>query len=190
VALEALNQQALDLGAIQMFLEIKDEKDHLTRIDLTLAEYALPKTTKNFELLCCDSKSYQNSLVYRIQKDVGWCLGDYVLNTGKFGACHPDVANKWGCVDSEPLVMSHTPGTITMVSPGVDKVDSRFMLITHDSPHLEGKFVPFGKMSDESLKALLDLEAKGIYTKRSKPLENYVLVNCGKVDKTEESFSA
>jgi cyclophilin family peptidyl-prolyl cis-trans isomerase len=188
--LEAMNRQALDLGSIKVFLDLKEEDSTVTRIDLELAEFALPKTTKNFELLCGEKK-YVNSLLFRYQKEVGFCLGDYIKNTGTSGACHPAVMNKWGCVDSEPLVMSHTAGTITMMSPGVDKVDSRFMLVTHDSPHLEGKFVPFGKMSNASLEKLLAIESKGIYTVRSKPMVEIVISDCGRVQPVdEESLSA
>ena len=179
--LNAMNQQALDLGSIQMYLELThDNNSAKTRIDLTCAAYALPKTTKNFELLC-EEKTYLNSLVYRFQKDVGFCLGDYIRNTGKAGACHPSVTNMWGLVDSEPLVMSHTAGTISLITPGVDKGDSRFMLITHDSPHLEGRFVPFGKMTEESLEALLEIENKGIYTVRGRPILDMFISDCGVV---------
>lgn len=186
--LEAFNRQTLDLGSIRVFLDIKQEDSTVTRIDLELAEFALPKTTKNFELLC-QEKKYVNSLVFRFQKKVGFCLGDYIKNTGGSGKCHPAVMNKWGFVDSESLVMSHTAGTITMMSPGVDKVDSRFMLVTHDSPHLEGRFVPFGKMSNESLEKLLAIESKGIYTVRSKPMVEFVISDCGLV-LDEDSLSA
>ena len=65
-----------------------------------------------------------------------------------------------------------------MVSTGVDKVDSRFMLCTADAYQLDGRFVAFGRLSPESLAICQEIE-KSHYTTLGLPNVEIRVVSCG-----------
>lgn len=150
----------------------KDESTKNARVLLELAEGALPKTVQNFIALCEDEElGYVGTKVNRIEKKVGICIGA----AGMY--CHPSVSPT-GIFEDEGHFISHTkPGIISMMSPGVDKNDSRFVITTGDAPQLDGKFVAFGRvLEDES--GVLDAVQK-IFTKRGEPSLDINIVGCG-----------
>ena len=150
-------------------------------LHLELATAAMPLTTTNFDLL---SPQYTNTIVHRIEKKVGLCLGDVRMNLGRSGLCHASLSKTGKLPTTEPLVLSHLAGIVTMVSTGVDKVDSRFMLCTADSYQLDGRFVAFGRLSPESLAICQEIESSH-YTTRGLPNVEIRVVSCGPlVEKT------
>jgi len=62
------------------------------------------------------------------------------------------------------------------VSEGKDKNESRFMILTEDSPHLVGRCVPFGRV-----KSGMDVveSVSKVFTKRGKPAVPLEVVSCG-----------
>lgn len=144
---------------------------------LELATAAMPLTTQNFQLL---APQYVDTIVHRIEKKVGLCLGDVRNTLGKSGYCHPSLSPTGKLLETEPLVLSHLEGIVTMISPGVDKVDSRFLLCTHDAHHLDGRFVPFGRLSPESLEICKELERTQM-TKLGLPNLEIKIIECGPV---------
>jgi len=164
-------------------LQIEGDKDP-HRIIIELASAALPKTCGNFAALCKDeSCGYESTKVFKIEKNVGVCLGDNTpSNNGEGGKCHPDFAveghNPYS-FEHEALVLSHAQkGMVTMLSSGLDKNDSRFMITTvNDSPHLDGKYMAFGRVK-EGLEWLEKI-AENTFTKRGKPISNIEVVSSG-----------
>ena len=103
---------------------------------------------------------------------------------GKQGKCSPNVLSPDALPNTttfahEATVLSHAEeGILTMLSTGVDKNDSRFMIMTaDDAPHLDGTLVAFGKVK-EGLTALKDI-VENTYTKKGKPTVNIEIVGCG-----------
>lgn len=144
---------------------------------LELATAAMPLTTQNFQLL---APQYVDTIVHRIEKKVGLCLGDVRNTLGKSGYCHPSLSNTGKLLETEPLVLSHLEGIVTMISSGVDKVDSRFLLCTHDAYQLDGRFVAFGRLSPESLEICKELEQTQM-TKLGLPNLEIKVIECGPV---------
>jgi hypothetical protein len=62
-------------------------------------------------------------------------MGDILGREGKGGMCHKDLSLIPGgaTMETEPLVLYHVPGILTMLSPGIDKVDSRFLILSHQA---------------------------------------------------------
>jgi len=172
------------------------------RITIELASTALPQTCQNFINLC--NSDYKGTKLFRIEKRVGLCFGDTTTgkNNGTDGRCHDAAVGEnhhhdnddadikdnkntsttiahTGFFAHEPLVLSHSQkGMVSMLSSGLDKNDSRFLITTEeDSPQLDGKYVAFGRVQD-GMKELEDIVA-GIFTKRGIPTMDVTIQNCG-----------
>jgi cyclophilin family peptidyl-prolyl cis-trans isomerase len=171
--------------------DMKDTTSSITstpppkRITIELAAAALPKTCHNFISLC--QEGYVSSKVFRIEKNVGICFGDFVsddVQKGTQGSCHTSVRNASEpyhphTFEHEPLVLSHAQkGIVSMLSAGLDKNDSRFIITTvEDAPQLDGRFVAFGKVQ-QGLKELEQIAAS-TFTKRGRPTVDIRIVGCG-----------
>lgn len=176
--LQEINDTVFKMGSLNYYLDLQvGDEQPLLRLELELATAALPVTCQNFTLLG-DDGHYDNTIVHKIEKGVGLCLGDTHGKKGRGGACHESLSPYGGAYlpETEPLVLSHLPGIVTMVCPGVDKVDSRFMLCTNEAPHLDGTFVAFGRLLD--LEVVKDLEETQ-YTTRGLPNVDIKIVGCG-----------
>jgi len=168
---------------IDLKIEGNDD-NNAQRIVIDLATAALPKTCGNFAALCQDeAQGYASTKVFKIEKNVGICFGDNtVSNNGEGGKCHPDFATEAHnpySFEHESLVLSHSQkGIVTMLSSGLDKNDSRFMITTADnSPHLDGKYVAFGRVT-QGLEWLEKI-ALNTYTRRGLPITKIEVVASG-----------
>lgn len=160
---KAWNDAVFLLGSQFAYVDIQVEPLHkdaeneeeLTkhRLILELASEAFPRATSNFtKLLEADQDGYKTSTLYRIEKEVGMLGGNVWNGTGR---CHEEFilpTSATSMKQSEYMVLSHLPGTITMLCQRVEEIDSRFMLCTNYAPHLDGKAVAIGRLDDESLK--------------------------------------
>jgi len=150
-----------------------------TRLILELATAALPLTTENF-LRLAEDDYYTDTMVYRVEKEVGLCLGNLGTNGGSGGHCHPSLALHGSAYlpKTEPLVLSHLPGIVTMITPGVDKVNSRFLLCANEAPHLDGRFVGFGRLQEES-KQQVQHWLSTVFVRRGAPIREMRIVGAG-----------
>lgn len=184
----ALNQTLDSRKFAYLDISVGDDKDTKSqppkRITIELAAAALPKTCHNFISLC--QEGYASSKAFRIEKNVGICFGDFSSEDprGDQGQCHASVQNVSvpyppHTFEHEPLVLSHAQkGIVSMLSAGLDKNDSRFMIMTvEDAPQLDGRLVAFGKVQQ----GLKDLEhiAASTFTKRGRPTVDIRIVGCG-----------
>jgi cyclophilin family peptidyl-prolyl cis-trans isomerase len=64
-----------------------------------------------------------------------------------------------------------------MMSPGVHRNDSRFLITTTSAPQLDGRFVAFGRIK-EGMEVVNDIAAS-IFTKRGRPTVDVKIVGCG-----------
>jgi len=192
--LETINNTVFNFGNQVAYIDIEIEnntfnegttENNIHRITMELATAALPLTTTNFKLLCEDGL-YNDTIVHRIQKDVGFCMGDIDQMKGKGGYCHSSLSKTGKLLETEPTVVTHMPGIVTMMSAGVDKIDSRFMIVTKESPQLDGRFLGFGRLLPESLETVLKLESTQ-RTIRGTPIAKMKIVSCGLlIDDDEE----
>lgn len=181
--LQELNQTVFEFGSENHYINLQvGDSDTVHRLEMELASAALPMTTKNFQLLS-DDGFYKDTIVHRIEKKVGLCMGDVNGKEGRSGHCHASLGPFGKLPTTEPLIMSHLAGVVTMVSPGVDKVDSRFILLTEDAPHLDGLFVGFGRLTDKSLEIIKELESTH-FTTRGLPNVEMKILDCGSMPST------
>lgn len=167
----------------EAYLDLSVAGDVPRRVVIELATAALPKTTENFRLLCeekGEEGGYKSTLVYKIEKTVGMCLGDVESNDGSGGRCHPKIGtyhSPFSFID-EGFLVSHTgPGIVSMMSPGVHRNDSRFLITTTNAPQLDGRFVAFGRVK-EGMDVINDIST-GVFTKRGRPTVEIKVAGCG-----------
>ena len=182
----------------------------IQRLTLELATEALPLATENFLKLLVGGATtggdddsldlgYHSTTLHRIEKGVG-ILGGLVarnpnhqslnpkapLTQQKMGRCHPDLAatsNPTSMdISSEKLVLHHLEGVLTMLQPRVGEIDSRFLLLSHGAPHLDGVSLAVGRLADEaSLRALQEWEST-LITSHGVPTNAVLkIVKCGLV---------
>jgi cyclophilin family peptidyl-prolyl cis-trans isomerase len=182
----------------EAYLDLSVAGESPRRIVIELATAALPKTTENFRLLCQEkgddgnsdenkervvggAKGYKSTLVYKIEKTVGLCLGDVVSNDGTGGRCHPKMGTYTSpySFNDEGFLISHTgPGIVSMMSPGVHRNDSRFLITTTAAPQLDGRFVAFGRVKGDGMDVINDI-VSGVFTKRGRPTVLISIADCG-----------
>mmetsp|Transcript_17089 Transcript_17089/g.38451 ORF Transcript_17089/g.38451 Transcript_17089/m.38451 type:complete len:325 (-) Transcript_17089:241-1215(-) len=169
------------------YLDISIDGTDSQRVTIELASAVLPKTVGNFLSLCegvllkDESNSielgYKNTRVHHVEKKVGICFAD-ALKTLR---CAPDFAEiqPGGCTfKDEGFYLTHSsPGMVSMISPGVHRNGSRFIITTNIAKHLDGKYVSFGKVID-GMEVIMDI-GTNIFTKKGVPTKDVVLVGCG-----------
>lgn len=162
------------------------------RLKVELATTVLPLATQNFMKLLQDEPGvgYTGSTLHRVEKQVGltgglvWKTQDDGRPGNKaVGRCHPSLVMSASMtnmdVSKEKLVLSHIPGTITMLMPRVHEIDSRFLLCTRHAPHLDGQSVAIGQLSDESLQIVQEWEGSLITSQGAPTNVTLRIIQCG-----------
>lgn len=194
-----VNEEVFAFGTKEVFLDLKvilnnnnnkteietetesegDPTSETKRIILELASTALPQTCENFIKLIEDGY-YLNTNIYKIEKNVGICLGDILHRDGRGGKCHPSISNT-GYFNHESYVLSHTtPGMVTMLSPGVHRNNSKFCITTNDCPQLDGRFSAFARIKQQTdgYNHILDI-INSVHTKKGRPNTEIQIVGAG-----------
>ncbi|CAB9510414.1 PPIases accelerate the folding of proteins (By similarity) [Seminavis robusta] len=150
--------------------------------------------------------AYKNTILYRIEREVGICGGDVLTNTGGTGQCWQSFPYDNAVPNTrirpsplrrdlpppadEPLAMWHTAGTVAMLCAKVNEIDSRFILCAHDSPHLDGIHRAFGKLTPESLAVIQEWQTS-VLTSYGKPKSATLrIVDCGVLEDYKQEDSA
>jgi cyclophilin family peptidyl-prolyl cis-trans isomerase len=188
--------------------ETASDSKTVHRLTLELATEALPKATENVLKLIeggGDALGYHSTTLHRIEKGVG-ILGGLVANNPHFqsqnpsapmtkkkmGMCHPDfkMATSPTAMDvsKEHLVLNHLQGVVTMLQPRIGEIDSRFLLLSHDAPHLDGVSVAIGRLADdESLQAVKTWESSLITSHGVPTNATLRIVGSGLLEEEEEA---
>jgi len=219
-ALQAWNDAVFSLGSQMAYLDVRSEPVAIEDVDgsgvgddvpvyrlkLELATAVLPKATENFIKLIQAEPGigYSSSTLHRVEKKVGLMGGlvwrpenepkanpNAVVPVGK---CHPDLTMPTSFtnmdVSSEHMVLSHVPGVLTMLSPRVHEIDSRFLLCSHHAPHLDGKSLAIGRLADEDSFEILQQWESSLITAKGRPTNVTLrIAQCGMLDDEETSNS-
>ena len=164
------------------------------RIVIDVASMVLPATCENFINLIQPKnettgsagerdnpiQGYRGTRLYRIEKNVGIYGGDVLTNTGRTGRAYQALGLTRDVSETDPIPMWHIPGTITMIVPSVNEIDSRFLICTQHAPHIDGICRPFGMVSPETLPILQKWQTSllTLYGGVPNAFDLYV-VNCG-----------
>jgi len=186
------------------------------RLTLELATEAMPLATENVLKLLQEGASgndndndtvpgYHATTLHRIEKGVG-ILGGLVsdnpnhqklnpnapLTKRKKGMCHPSLRMATSPtsmdVSSEKLVLNHLEGVLTMLQPRIGEIDSRFLVLTHDAPHMDGVSVAIGRLKTaESLEAVQTWESSLITSYGVPTNVALKIVGCGLLEEENKT---
>lgn len=161
------------------YLDVTVDGQKAGRLVVELLDDLLPETCENFRLLCGSDAPSGASYVgcnfaRRVVKGVGLlggALADFPSGSRSAFAEKPFFAD-------EGFFVPHAePGLLTMANSGVHGNGSQFYVTTAAAPHLNGRCVAFGRLT-EGLEVVQHLH-DSLYTQRGVPVEKVVVAGCG-----------
>ena len=154
------------------------------------------RTVANFEALCRGDTvydhrlrmCYQNTLFHRIIPGFMLQSGDFILNNGTGGRSIYGGDRDDGRFADENFTLRHVgPGVVSMANAGPNTNGSQFFIAVAKTPHLDGKHVVFGTVT-EGWDVVQQIEACG--TSSGRPTATVRIAACGILPAVEESTEA
>lgn len=153
----------------------------------------LPITSANFGSLCTGTSvppanrarhvTFRQTPWHRIVPGMLIQGGDTTMGNGRGGrsALDPPLANDmWGNFnDEQPFLAHDRAGLLSMANSGKNTNSSQFFITLKAMPHLNGKHVVFGEVT-EGMKVVLDL-GKLPTDKEQRPIGDVWIIDCGAV---------
>ncbi|KAK1764747.1 cyclophilin-like domain-containing protein [Phialemonium atrogriseum] len=158
----------------------RDIKEQSGRINFTLYDDVVPKTTENFRALCTGEKGfgYKGSAFHRIIPDFMLQGGDFTRGNGTGGKSI--YGEKFA---DENFTKRHVrPGLLSMANAGPNTNGSQFFITTVKTSWLDGRHVVFGEVADdESMRVVQALETTGSKSGTISYAKKPTIVDCGQL---------
>ncbi|KAJ1386345.1 cyclophilin-like domain-containing protein, partial [Ochromonadaceae sp. CCMP2298] len=146
-----------------VYFDIKIGGSEQGRLTFRLFDSLAPRTTMNFKCLCTGEKgigkttgkplNYEGSIFHRVIPGFMCQGGDFSKKDGTGGE-----SIYGGKFADEAFKVKHTkPGMLSMANAGPNTNGSQFFITFGPAPHLDGKHIVFGELS-EGLELLRKME--------------------------------
>ena len=179
-----MSNNEVPAGNPKVFFDLAIGGRSAGRVEFVLRSDIVPRTAENFRALCTGEKEvgktgfplhYKGSKFHRVIPQFMCQGGDFTTGDGRGGE-----SIYGGKFEDEGFVLKHDqPGLLSMANSGPNSNGSQFFITTVPTPHLDGKHVIFGKVTD-GMDVIQAAEAVGSRSgKTSQPVE---IVNCGMLD--------
>ena len=168
----------------RVFFDVEIGNKSAGRIIMELRSDVVPKTAENFRCLCTGEKGrgkrgknlhFLNSVFHRIIPDFMLQGGDITRGNGTGG----DSIYKGDFRDENFKLKHNKPGLLSMANAGPHTNSSQFFLTTTETPHLDGKHVVFGSVTN-GMHVVRKIEKCG--SNSGKPRQLVRIVKCGEMD--------
>lgn len=168
----------------KVFFDITIGGNAIGRIVMVLYDDIVPKTVANFLALCKGDStktastghalSFKGCSFHRVIKDFMIQGGDFTKGDGTGG--ESIYGEKFA--DENFIVKHTTGGLLSMANAGAGTNGSQFFITSKSTPHLDGKHVVFGHVTDgfeEVFKVIEDTPTGA----QDRPIEDVVIADCG-----------
>ncbi|MBQ6387112.1 MAG: peptidylprolyl isomerase [Ruminococcus sp.] len=175
-----VSSETIDVSALEGDRAIIDVKDYGV-ITVELYPDIAPKTVANFVKLA-ESGFYDGLTFHRIIKDFMIQGGD-PLGNGT-GGSDENIVGEFKANGFENN-LSHTRGVISMArSNDMNSASSQFFIMHADSPHLDGQYAAFGKVTDGmDVVDKIANDAKPVDNNGTIPASQQPVINSIKIEK-------
>ena len=181
-----------------VYLDVAVGKEPSRRVAIGLFGDVVPRTAKNFRLLCTGATAhpttgrpltYARSPMHRIIPGFMCQGGDITKGDGTGGRSIYHTATEPNFADENFELLHGGLGTLSMANAGPNTNSSQFFICTGPTPHLDGKHVVFGRvLGKPSMRVVREMEAQGSGTGRV--INTVVVTGCGELVVDEANAAA